>query len=487
MNPAFRIITIITLVLLTSVALAATGKSRTISQYGITWTFDKAYPVGQFINGDWWVVGPVTVITVTPKPGPVSSDKTKIAKNQFGDHAISPNRKMRNGSAVVLTCSGKQGYDSRLNNYDPELSLSFPFKLKSNRSLISTISREDPSGQNLAHKIMWHSEKKVRVVLETAAVLTSLPKAPPADAFRPPYAGTGKILFREKDLQWQLLQNLKPAGTPPDWKDLERYFQRPWLDHMPSWITQRMSPNKNQPCYGREWGRLIGLVSLALQLDVPGKRKRKTVIGLVQLGIDIHGLILTGRNWMADGGHWSGRKWPLIFAGIMLKSKELQDIPAEIRFQEDQQTYYGKGWCGQTALYQMVSHHGPRRTYEEREPGTWDKMDKRSEGYRVSCTAQAWIGIALAARLMKAAPTWKHNAFFDYCDRWMTVPDPYAEARGKHKRPGQEGKTYDAFVDAMWHKYRATAPELLYKGDGRKWIWIKGQQGKWIINNKGRQ
>ena len=32
-----------------------------VSQWGITWTFDKPARVGQFVNGDFYVVGPVTV------------------------------------------------------------------------------------------------------------------------------------------------------------------------------------------------------------------------------------------------------------------------------------------------------------------------------------------------------------------------------------------------------------------------------------------
>src|SRR5690606_4751330 len=37
-----------------------------ISQFGITWTFDKEYPVGRFANDDWWVVGPVTIVGIDP-------------------------------------------------------------------------------------------------------------------------------------------------------------------------------------------------------------------------------------------------------------------------------------------------------------------------------------------------------------------------------------------------------------------------------------
>jgi hypothetical protein len=41
---------------------------KTVSQYGITWTFKEAVRVGQFFNGDYYVVGPVTVTDIDPRP-----------------------------------------------------------------------------------------------------------------------------------------------------------------------------------------------------------------------------------------------------------------------------------------------------------------------------------------------------------------------------------------------------------------------------------
>ena len=46
--------------------LYAAVQQSQISQFGITWTFDKDYTVGQFTNGDYWVVGPVTIIKIQP-------------------------------------------------------------------------------------------------------------------------------------------------------------------------------------------------------------------------------------------------------------------------------------------------------------------------------------------------------------------------------------------------------------------------------------
>ena len=91
--------------------------------------------------------------------------------------------------------------------------------------------------------------------------------------------------------------------------------------------------------------------------------------------------------------------------------------------------------------------------------------------------------MALSARLMKVIPQWKHDAFFDYCDRWMAKEDAYAAARGKHKRPNGEVKTFDAFTDKMWQSFRATAPAQPYAGNNRNRVGY-GKQGSWEQNEK---
>jgi hypothetical protein len=59
-----------------------------VTQYGITWKFDKSARIGQFINGDYYVVGPVTVIEITPNPllgrEVPSEELDKIEKERAG-------------------------------------------------------------------------------------------------------------------------------------------------------------------------------------------------------------------------------------------------------------------------------------------------------------------------------------------------------------------------------------------------------------------
>jgi hypothetical protein len=474
-------------VLFLCLAVGAVAEEVTaLSQYGITWKFDRLCQVGKFVTGDYWVVGPVRVVEVTPKPGPAPADeRTDVRKNQFGDAGLQDDRTMRHGSMIVLKAGGSQGYDSRPRNFDPALSVRFPCTLRPNESLISTVSNPDVNVSNFVHALMWASEKRSQLALRSAAVLTCLAQPPPADAFRPPYAGTNKPLHRLSELRWDLLSKLTPVGRVPAWEEMEGYVQRPWLDHVSSWLCQVTGPSENQPCYGREFSRVVSLASLMLMLDVPQERKEKLMIGFIQLGLDLHGLAQCGRQWQADGGHWSGRKWPILFAGRMLGDKPMQTLPPTLIFQEDQQTYFGKGWCGQSTLFQMVGHHGPRRPYEERAPDTWDDMDKRSESYRLCCTAKAWIGTALAVQLMEAKRLWQHEAYFDYCDRWMSLTDAYAAQRGRFRRPGDEGRTFDPFVDAMWAAYRPTVPAQEGATRSLKWVWGNNNRGEFVPNPKG--
>jgi hypothetical protein len=477
---------ILVVVALAMLSVSHAEEAQEVSQYGITWKFDKPHPVGKFVSGDWWVVGPVTVVSVTPAPGPSSEkDKMADAKSRYGAVAMVADDRMRNGSMIVLKPSPNQGYDSRLKNYDENLTAKFPCALKRNESLISTISNQNPEVPNLVADMLWSTEKIATLALKSAAVLTCLDKAPPQDAFRPPYAGNAKPIYQAKNIQWDRLPRLKASGAIPNWEQFERYVQRPWIDHIDNWMFQMTGPSENVPNYGREFTRVAAISSLMSMLDVPKERKEKLVLGLIQIGIDFKGLAETGRQWSGDGGHWSGRKWPILFAGLMLGDKKLQTLTPrdQTLFAEDQQTYYGKGWFGQTALFQNVFHTTPASPYEEKSPDQWEPDDRKAEGYRIT-NGVSWPGTALAVLLMKGKSLWGQDVFFDYCDRWMSNKDPYAAKRGSFPRPQQEGKSVDGFVDAMWAAYRDKVPAQADSRQNTKWIWedmkARPPQGKYV-------
>lgn len=454
---------------------------KEISQYGITWTFDKPVKSGQFITGDWWVIGPVKIVKIDPEPGPVRIDTNKIQTNRWGDTSMKVDTLMRNGSMIVYKAGNSQGYDSRNGSFSANSSVKLPLILGTNLSLVSTISNKSLPVENFCKNIMWEEEKQVKVTLKVAAILTCLTDVPTADAFRPPFAGTEKPIFSAKDILWDLLPKLKPAEDLPSWEEFEDYFSRCWIDHLMSWEQQELVPNKNMPNYGREHARIVSIASLMLLIDVPKEQKENLTIGLIQHGIDLYGTAMNGGYWNEGGGHSSGRKWPILFASIMLNNPGMLNLPPTAFFQEDTQTYYGIGWFGQTVLWQMIMHHGKRDTYEEKPPDAWQQWDKTSESYRTCCTSSAWVGTALAARYLKAIKMWGHDAHFDYVDRWMSEDDPYKIVRGNYSRPKSETTTFDPFVTAMWKAYRPNAPDQDYSGKNFKWIW-KGDSGIWISN-----
>jgi hypothetical protein len=100
-------------------ASAPDSAVASISQYGVTWTFDRSVVAGRFVTGDWWVVGPVTVRSVSPTP---TAD--------------------RHGSVVNPSAGDRQGYDRRMAHFDPALRATFPVVLQPGDALVSVASVE---------------------------------------------------------------------------------------------------------------------------------------------------------------------------------------------------------------------------------------------------------------------------------------------------------------------------------------------------------
>jgi len=473
-------------------ALAFAEKVSSITEFGITWTFDRLYESGHFANGDSWVVGPVKIISINPPcitvdakaeghyiDAPIQGSPDKVAETI---------RWTKNGSMLNPSPSSgvKQGYDNTVGRtpsgakgmYDPSLNVANgvsganPLIMPPNSSLVSTISRDTPFN---------------RPQPNIGAVLTVLNGPAPEGSFRPPYSGNDKtIKYNKSQLKWDLLLNLPPVASTPKMEEVEKWFEKPWLDHGVGAFGGDMHPITNLPDYGREMVSHESIASLMLLLDIPKEQKEKLLIGVVQVGIDINEIYAESKNnpfpkkaWSVGGGTFSGRKWPIIFAGVMLGDKSMQQVEMLGMSNEDGQTYYGKSWTGAKVCWGMYhglsksDNGGPSWDHEEKLPSLWTvdgrgkpgdpgaghDSDARSESYRNCCTSMQWVGEALAVRLMGATKAWSHDAFFDYVDRWMTEDN--TEFLKIEKQ--ETGRTYSAqrtaqnkFVDEMWAKYRST-------------------------------
>lgn len=412
--------------LLISATLTA-EMAQSVSRFGVTWTFDQPREVGQFANGDWWVVGPVTITEITPES----------ENNQ-------------NGSMLNPSIGGAQGFDDRIqrNDYEPALNVAtqLPLTINEPASLLSSISlapnttRDNPQ-------------------MDTIAILTVLPEAPPTGSFRPPYQGTDKTIpGNVADLDFSKLGQYPAPENAIYPADIADKFERPYIELVTNWTGRYMHPKSNQPAYGRELAQRLGHGLLALQLDVPNEQKRELLINLVQIGIDIYGAAREGAKWHADGGHNQGRKMPLILAGVMLDNPailEYADAQKHLIFQEDQQTFYVTEADTQLPRKQPRSSSKPRlEMYTAEHIGLpeWGirhaNTPSRSgsnwnASYRQVSGAPTTTHV-LVARLMGVEELWNWPAIFDYYGNRY-----WPQERDEHRGANSPSK----FTRAMWEAY----------------------------------
>jgi hypothetical protein len=453
------------------------GTASSLTKDGITWTFSGSVPVGQFVTGDYYVVGPVTIIAIDPAPTTSSP--------------------YENGSVLDLpTANGKSGFDSRLNDgtdeswwFDASLRQYPPISLNPGDALVSSISLAQIHS---LPEVMRATDMSASPVA-TVSVLTVLATAPSADAFRPSYCDRNQAIYQASALQRDLLPSLtppNPSGTPT-LAQFETWYRRPWIDTNPFLFD---APAEYMPSYGQHIAFADSYAALLLMLNFPPDEKANLTNYLVQYGIDLYGCLQAGYGWPAFGGHRSGRKLPIIFAGILLNNDGMKNVSTLYpnKFGEDMQTLYidqlppagtyQQAWQGATVIYgghygvdaggQPVSPglYGP---YEQLQPVDWPLLngnEQLGEAYRRCCTSVSWVGEALAIRLLGGENSWNYPAFFDYVDRWMTEDDTQAVAEIKAQtgfdysadweRQGQtrfwlQGEfPQNTFIDDMWKAYR---------------------------------
>ena len=445
-----------------------------VSQYGITWTFAQPAHAGRFVNGDWYVVGPVTVKAIDPQPL-YGSQIPKFQLDHMDKERPEASR-VRNGFMINPPAAMKVAYDSGVRNFfDPALVQRLPARLKPGDSLVSTISM--PKGLKLRAPLWQNVERGVddSSPVRTAAVLTCVAQPQPADAFRPGFCDRQQRIYLSRNLKRKLLPSVAAVKGMPVLERFVRFTRRPWVG---TCFFGFEEPVENMPQYGRDYGRVVGISALLLCTDLKPEQKEPLLVNYVQAGIDLGAMIRAGHpGFEGFGGHGSGRKLPIVFAGLLLDDPVLANINKSFpraSFGEDEQTAYGDCWTGAKVVFtghsgideatgaarSRGSNWGP---YEHIPPAKWGSGQNTSESYRRCCTSVAWVAQALALRLMHAEKAWNHDAFFDYVDRWMFENDAdfvktLKQATGKDYSAdwARQGQTWEPYVNALWFKHRPT-------------------------------
>ena len=436
-NKAFSSLLSASIILIASCcdfAMAATSVTR----FAITWTFSADRQVGQYANGDWWVVGPVTITNISPK-SVVSGGRT------INGTTINPNSAMFPNHGFDSSMAGDGlGYVASLNAGRPggkDISASNPLVVPNGSSVISCVS---------------HPVATNRPTLTDVSILTVVASPPPAGSFRPPYCGSDKThRWNKSALRYGILQKLTLSGAPtPD--EMADQFERPWFELGTESAGRYYHPANHMPEYGRDMAHIIGDAMLALHLNYTDAQKETLYVRLVQWGIDLYGCAMTGGLWADNGGLNCGRKGGLVLAGLALNDPNIlnfADAKKEFIFAEDRQTWYVTQSDVGRVMYNGDGRL--RETYRQEHVGLPEWGEKHasqpnrdasnwSAFYR-DINYVAHLGEALAIRLTTGGyEAWNWPAFFDYTDRSWSISS-------SAMRP---------FPAAMWRAYRNTSPPV---------------------------
>ncbi len=83
--------------------------ATSVSQFGITWTFDADYPVGQYVNGDYYVVAPsgVRITSISPKSTYTPTRQSIVVITVGNPATIAwPAHGLKAGAVVRFTTTG---------------------------------------------------------------------------------------------------------------------------------------------------------------------------------------------------------------------------------------------------------------------------------------------------------------------------------------------------------------------------------------------
>ncbi|MGK0301631.1 MAG: hypothetical protein ACI89X_002510, partial [Planctomycetota bacterium] len=208
------------------------GHLAGVDRHGITWTFERPARCGRYVNGDWWVLGPIAITSIKPAS---LKDGARVRHGSM----INPSpSELTQGYDSAMFGNGAMGRYDKTKNVALNVSRENPVALVPGTSLVSTVS----------HPIAGQLPQ-----IESCAVLTCIAKQPAANAFRPPYCGSDKSArWTADNLDMTQFARLPAEVGAPPIRDLVERFERTWLDHLPGYTGRYLHPRQSMPNYGRD-------------------------------------------------------------------------------------------------------------------------------------------------------------------------------------------------------------------------------------------
>lgn len=390
------------------------------SKEGISYGFINPVSFGQYLTGDYWVIGPVLVSSISPSTT-LRSDGTA-----------------KNGSMVAsqLTNNSYQGFD--------EATL-FQFPYLSSLNVANYISVSSPMILNCGDRLLSVSSGDSFPTIRVASVLTCVSAEVDSTYFRPGYtdstadgingdyfASSYSGIVSNFDLTTYLTKT-EPSG-PLVASSVSSF----WFDPFVGANARFLRPANSMPTDDALIAAIISDAALSLNYYNSNNYNKLNVAKyLTQIGIDeFSNLVNLGSRWSEIGPQGSAKKFLMLFAGLMLNNQDMLNVGFDYpvsylgvnAFPEDNQTFFvssisstiNYGYGGYSAsdvgIPEWGLMHWEDPQFDNKE---WVNTSSYGTDFRRFFSMKNWVGYIMAAKIMGLQYYWNHEPLFYYFNRYF--------------------------------------------------------------------
>lgn len=393
--------------------------SSITSNEGITWEFASNVNFGQYCTGDYWVVGPVLISSVSPS-SEYRADGTQ-----------------KNGSMFASQITNEfQGFDGLATFHIPFLS---------SLNAENYIGETTPIALSPGDRLISVSCADSYPPIKLASVLTCVSAiVEEANPLRPGYTDSSKDYISTSSFSGTIWNSLL-LGI-----DLTSYLTKSfptsaavlssvssfWFDAYEGVNARIMRPGNSMETEDTDIAAIIGNVALFLNVYDASLNKFEILSHLVQKGIDNYSnLVNLGRRWAYLGPEGASKKFSILFAGYILNDADMLAVGTDYAtvlggpnaFPEDNQTFvvasgasginygYGDYAASDIGLPEWGLSHWELPEYDNVE---WVDTTLYGQDSRRFFAMKNWIGYLFTTKILGLQELWNHPVLFDYFNRY---------------------------------------------------------------------
>lgn len=465
--------------------------AESLAILGVTFVFAAPRPVGQYANGDWWVLGPVSITAITPastvQASGIDGNGTAFTNRRVHGTVLNPgNRSYAPGRLTANNTSNgtRQGFDtlavgvSSLLQYDATVNVDpgatgVPLTASEGTVMKFVSALTDIPFQN-------------RPVGLDMVPLTIVRTIPSADAIRPGVSRARKASpCRLSDFNLDVFQNLAPTPGALTYEQalnaVDRYIETSFPDFINSNAAKGVN---NHDEYGRNVGNDLHRALLCLHLSTFTETQKRTLLShMAAIADDIVSRMEEGAVVLGGGG---GNQWkkPVVVVcaaalGDRAPASWLQYLSAEenFRWAEDSQVFRVEGL--DIAIPRRTNDGRPRSAYTyqmlgSQEWGELHSISRENDGSNWNAYYRDVVAYSLYPGALAVELTAGARALWDHPEFWLYMDTVYLR-----RTEGSAGNTMTAMGREMAVAYRpakAAAPILEDAGIKGNAIWLRYDQ-----------